>query len=69
MKEKILILLAISSSTNPSASECINKLPILRDSEMHTTHISSKGDERGLRDLGINVTTDAEFSHKIYVGD
>jgi len=29
---------------------------------MHTTHILTKGDENGLRDLSINVTTDAEFS-------
>jgi len=64
---EILIALAISSSTNPSALECIKKLPELKGCEMHTTHIPAKGDESGLRDLGINVTTDAEFTPEIYV--
>jgi len=26
---------------------------------MHITHVPSKGDEDGLRKLGINITTDA----------
>jgi len=62
---EILISLAISSPTNPSALECINKLPLLNGTEMHTTHLTTKGDEAGLRDLGINLTTDAELTAKI----
>jgi len=63
---EILIALAISSPTNPAASECLDKIPLLKNCEMHTTHLSTKGDENGLRDLGINLTTDAELTPKIY---
>lgn len=64
---EILIALAISSPTNPAAQACIEMLPLLKNCEMHTTHLPSKGDETGLRDLGINVTTDAELTGRIYI--
>ena len=63
---EILISLAVSSSTNPAAKRCIENLPLLRNCEMHTTHLLTRGDENGLRDLGINLTTDAELTSKIY---
>jgi len=63
---EILIALAVSSSTNPTAKRCIENLSLLRGCEMHTTHLSTKGDEVGLRDLGINLTTDAELGPRIY---
>ena len=66
---EILIALAVSSSTNPTAKRCIENLSLLRGCEMHTTHLSTKGDEVGLRDLGVNLTTDAELSPKIYFGN
>ncbi len=63
---EILIALAISSSTNPTAKRCIENLPELYGCEMHTTHLLTRGDENGLRDLGINLTTDAELTPRIY---
>ena len=63
---EILIALAISSSTNPMAKKCIDNLPLLHNCEMHTTHLLTRGDENGLRDLGINLTTDASLTPKIY---
>jgi len=66
---EVLVALAFSSTTNPAATECLNKLSLLKGVEMHTTYLPSRGDEEGLRDLGINVTTDAELGPKIYVGD
>lgn len=66
---EILITLAISSSSNPSAQACIEKIPLLNGAEMHTTHLPTKGDETGIRDLGINLTTDAELTGKIYLVD
>ena len=63
---EILIALAISSPTNPSAKRCIENLPLLYGCEMHTTHLLTRGDENGLRDLGINLTTDASLTPKIY---
>ncbi|MFH1521860.1 MAG: DUF1846 domain-containing protein [archaeon] len=63
---EILIALAIASPTNPTVKKCLDKISTLRDCEMHTTHLSTRGDEAGLRDLGINATTDAELTPKIY---
>ncbi len=65
---EILIALAVSSSNNPAAMGCINNIPLLKDCEMHTTHLPTKGDENGLRDLGINLTTDAELTSRVYTG-
>jgi len=64
---EILIALAISTAINPSAQKCFNNLHLLKNCEMHTTHLPTKGDETGLRDLGINYTTDAELTPKIYL--
>jgi uncharacterized protein (UPF0371 family) len=63
---EILIALAVSSPSNPTVKKCIENLPLLRNCEMHTTHLSTNGDEVGLRELGINLTTDAELTPKIY---
>jgi uncharacterized protein (UPF0371 family) len=64
---EILIALAISASSNPSAAECVSKISLLKNSEMHSTHMPTKGDETGIRDIGINLTTDAEITGKIYL--
>jgi uncharacterized protein (UPF0371 family) len=59
---EILVALSISATTNPSAQVCLDALRKLRGCEMHMTHIPSQGDHVGLRRLGINLTTDAEFT-------
>jgi len=64
---EILIALSISAENNPSAKKCIEKIPLLRNCEMHTTHLPSRGDEEGIRNLGINLTTDAELTPRIYL--
>ncbi len=62
--EETLIALSISAMTNPAAQLALDRLPDLRGCEMHSTHMPTRGDEEGLRRLGINVTSDAEFSSK-----
>ena len=62
--EEVLIALIISAMTNPAAQMAIEKLKDLRDCEMHMTHIPTPGDEAGLRRLGINITSDPDFSTK-----
>jgi len=62
--EETLIALSISAMSNPAAQLAIEKLPELRGCEMHITHIPTRGDEEGLRRLGINVTSDPNFSSK-----
>lgn len=59
-----LIALAISSATNPTAQLAVEKLRELRGCEAHLTHIPTPGDEAGLRDLGVNLTTEPQFSSR-----
>jgi len=66
--EEVIIALSISATTNPSADFCIKKLEILRGCEMHSTHFPSRGDESGLRKLGVNITTDCLFTKNMYFG-
>jgi len=57
-----LIALSISATTNPAAQLAIEKLGELDGCEVHMTHIPTPGDEAGLRRLGVNLTSDPNFS-------
>jgi uncharacterized protein (UPF0371 family) len=64
-----LIALSISATMNPAAQMAIEQLKELRGCEVHITHIPSPGDAEALRQLGVNVTSDPEFSSKfLYAG-
>ena len=60
--EEALIALSISATNNPTAQHALDKLKELQRCEAHTTHIPSPGDEAGLRRLGVNLTSDPNFS-------
>ncbi|MFC1898166.1 DUF1846 domain-containing protein [Candidatus Cloacimonadota bacterium] len=60
--EETLIALSISATTNPTAQFAMEKLSELRGCEIHITHIPTPGDEAGLRRLGVNLTSDPNFS-------
>lgn len=62
--EEMLILLGISALSNPAAQAALEKLKLLRDCEVHLTHIPTPGDEAGLRKLHVNLTCDPEYSSK-----
>jgi uncharacterized protein (UPF0371 family) len=62
--EEALIALSISAGSNPAAQLAMEKLKELEGCEVHITHIPTQGDEAGLRRLGVNVTTDPNFSTK-----
>jgi len=62
--EEALISLSISAATNPTAQLAISKLKELRDCEIHMTHIPTPGDEAGLKRLGVNLTSEPNFSTK-----
>jgi uncharacterized protein (UPF0371 family) len=62
--EETLIALGISADFNPSAKVAMEKLKELNSCEMHSTHIPTPGDEAGLRRLGLNITSDPNFSSK-----
>jgi uncharacterized protein (UPF0371 family) len=60
--EETLIALSISATTNPAAQLAIEKLKELRGCEVHITHIPTPGDEAGLRRVGVNLTSEPNFS-------
>ena len=62
--EETLIALSISATTNPTAQFAMEKLRELKGCEVHMTHIPTPGDEAGLRKLGVNTTSDPNFSTK-----
>ncbi|MFH1684048.1 MAG: DUF1846 domain-containing protein [Candidatus Margulisiibacteriota bacterium] len=64
-----LIALAMSAATNPTAHLAMEKLKELKGCEVHLTHIPTPGDEAGLRRLGVNVTSDPNFStNSLFLG-
>ncbi len=62
--EEALIALSISATINPAAKLAMEKLTELQDCEVHMTHMPTPGDEAGLRRLGVNLTSDPNFSTK-----
>ncbi len=62
--EEALIALSISATTNPTAQAAMEKLKILKNCEVHITHIPTPGDESGLNKLGVNLTSEPAFSSK-----
>ncbi|MDF1591115.1 MAG: DUF1846 domain-containing protein [Desulfobacterales bacterium] len=59
-----LIALSISATTNHTVQLAMEKLTDLKGCEVHMTHIPTPGDEAGLRRLGVNLTSDPNFSTK-----
>ncbi|MDO8835480.1 MAG: DUF1846 family protein, partial [Vicinamibacterales bacterium] len=67
--DETLIALGISAATNPAAKAGVDRLTQLVGCEFHTTHLPTAGDEAGLRRLGVNVTSDPNFSsHALVIG-
>jgi len=62
--EEVLIALSINASSNPAAQLALEKLKALSGCEVHMTHMPTPGDEAGLRRLGLNLTSDPNFSSK-----
>jgi uncharacterized protein (UPF0371 family) len=59
--KEVLDALAASAVSDVNARRCIDALDRLKGCEMHTTHLMDEGDETPLKQLGLNVTTDAEL--------
>ncbi|HRQ44851.1 MAG TPA: DUF1846 domain-containing protein [Candidatus Goldiibacteriota bacterium] len=67
--DETLIALSISAATNPTAKAAMEKLTELRGCEVHISHLPTPGDEAGLKRLGVNLTSDPQFSTKsLFVG-
>jgi uncharacterized protein (UPF0371 family) len=59
--KEVLDALAASAVIDENARKCREVLGKLKDCEMHTTHLMEASDERPLKQLGLNVTTDAKL--------
>jgi uncharacterized protein (UPF0371 family) len=59
--KEVLDALAVSGVFNPNAAECLDKLVKLKNCEWHSTHLMDPGCEKPLKDLGLNITTDAKI--------
>ncbi len=63
---EVLDALAVSAVFNPNAAECIKALPLLENCEMHSTHLMDPGCEKPLKELHLNITTDAKIPRTQY---
>jgi uncharacterized protein (UPF0371 family) len=59
--KEVLDALAVSGVFNPNAAECLDELGHLKNCEWHSTHLMDPGCEKPLKELGLNITTDAKI--------
>jgi len=59
--EEVLIALSISAATNPTAQAALDKLPMLKGCQAHSTIILPVNDEQTFRKIGIDITCDAVY--------
>ena len=62
--DEMLIALSVSATQSKAAKKSLDQLKNLSGCEMHTSHLPSRGDEAGLRKLGINLTCDPNFASR-----
>ena len=62
--EEVLTALSICAVTSPMAHAVLEKLPMLKGAQAHSTTMLGKNDEQTFRELGIDVTSDAEYPSK-----
>lgn len=60
--DEILLSLAVTASTNPTARQALDQLSKLKGSELHSTVVLSHVDTKTLKKLGINVTCEPKKS-------
>ena len=65
--DEVLIALAVSALTNPTAKYAVDLIDGLRGSEIHSTVILSQVDENVLKKLGCHLTSEPVYqSKKLY---
>jgi len=62
--DEVLIALAISAATNPTAQLAIDQLPKLKGLEMHSSVILAQIDDLTIKKLGINITCEPVYQTK-----
>ena len=67
---ELLIALSMSAATNPSAQAAFNCIDQLDGTNLHSTTILNNNDEKMLRALGIDYTSDDEYAtDKLFYGN
>ena len=61
--EEIIMALTLTKMTNPFAELALKEIPNLDGCVAHCTAILSEKDEQALRALGIDITSNPEFSN------
>ncbi len=61
----VLMLLSISTSTNPIANIALNKLDDLKDCEAHSSSMIGSSDQNTLSALGVNLTMEPNYSSQL----
>lgn len=61
----VLMLLSISTSTNPIANIALNKLDNLKDCEAHSSSMIGSSDQNTLSALGVNLTMEPNYSSQL----
>ena len=59
---EVITALTISAATNPIAKHALEEMGRLRGCRAHCTAILSEEDEKTLKALGIDATSDAEYA-------
>jgi uncharacterized protein (UPF0371 family) len=61
--EEVIMALTLTKLTNPFAELALRELPNLRGCVAHCTAILSEKDEQAVKSLGIDITSNPEFSN------
>lgn len=62
--EETLIALSMNAATDTKARLAMESLAQLKGCEVHLSHMPTPGDEGGLRQLGVNLTSEPDFATK-----
>jgi len=62
--DEVLVALAISAATNPTAELVLEQLPKLKNAEAHSSVILSQVDVGVFRQLGVNITCEPVYQNK-----
>ena len=60
--EEVLLALSICAATNPMAKRAMEMLSMFKGCQAHSTTILPTSDEQTFRNLGVDVTCDAEYA-------
>lgn len=59
--KEVLTALSVCATMNPMAGYALDQVKYLKGSEFHSTTILTHGDEKSLKKLGLNITSDPEY--------